>query len=75
LTAAEQTLASVATLNRLTPFKEQFWQALTPDLTVRDFLSTAPTDELSAALMDGAPEALKQEQEKILTCKKKQWKN
>jgi len=24
--------------------------------------------------MDGAPEALKQEQEKILTCKKKQWK-
>jgi len=51
LTAAEQTLASVANLEPLDTLWE-FWQALTPDLTVRDFFKCG-ADQQVVCCVDG----------------------
>lgn len=83
LNSAEQKTAIYAALSRLSPseivraaqpFKERFWQALTPELNIQDFLLTVPTDELAAALATDAPETLKREQETYLEYKREKWK-
>lgn len=83
LSDAEEHTALMAAFNRLTPaeiiqiaqpFKDSFWEMLTVELNICEYLKRVPSDVLYLAIMDVASDKLKREQKVCLERKQARWK-